>query len=213
MKLYRHYKNKFYKYIATARHSEGLDDVVVYETYYDSPGGKLWVRPQSMFHEKMEIDGKVRPRFEAVSLEFRESTQISESDLTEIAFVMERAFGQWDPRWFNATFRNHSKWHLLLAFIDGGIVGFKLGYELSPQEFYSWLGGVLPDFRGLGIASELMKKQHEWCRREGYAKVQTKTQNRFREMLLLNIREGFDVIGVHDSSEGGMKIVLEKSLK
>lgn len=55
-----------------------------------------------------------------------------------------------------------------------------------------------------------MKKQHEWCQMNGYSKVQTKTQNRFREMLLLNIRFGFDIIGYHMSNEGGPKIILEK---
>ncbi len=32
MKLFRHYKNKPYKYIGTAKHSETLEDMVIYET-------------------------------------------------------------------------------------------------------------------------------------------------------------------------------------
>ncbi|NUM60131.1 MAG: GNAT family N-acetyltransferase [Bdellovibrionaceae bacterium] len=123
---------------------------------------------------------------------------------------MVKAFGQWDPKWFYSTFSNHSKFYLLLAFIENTPVAFKLGYDLNKNEFYSWLGGVIPEYRGLGIAADLMKKQHEWCQMNGYSKVQTKTQNRFREMLLLNIRFGFDIIGYHMSNEGGPKIILEK---
>ena len=91
-------------------------------------------------------------------------------------------------------------------------MAFKLGYKLNEREFYSWLGGVIPEFRGLGIASDLMKAQHEWARTQGYKRLQTKTQNRFRDMLLLNIRSGFNIVGYHSSDEGGAKIVLEKEL-
>ncbi len=71
----------------------------------------------------------------------------------------------------------------------------------------------MAEFRGLGIASALMDSQHEWCRKQGYKKIQTKTQNRFHDMFVLNLKYGFDVIGCHESDEGGMKIVLEKKLK
>ncbi|HEX4923335.1 MAG TPA: GNAT family N-acetyltransferase, partial [Bdellovibrionales bacterium] len=84
--------------------------------------------------------------------------------------------------------------------------------ENDPWEFYSWLGGVLPEYRGLGVASALMRAQHEWCAQNGYARILTKTQNRWREMLLLNIRHGFDVIGTYQSSRHGLKILLEKKL-
>jgi hypothetical protein len=42
MKLYNHYKNKPYKYIGEAKHSETLEDVVIYETRYENKIGKLW---------------------------------------------------------------------------------------------------------------------------------------------------------------------------
>lgn len=57
-----------------------------------------------------------------------------------------------------------------------------------------------------------MKSQHEWCAKSGYKKIQTRTKNRFRDMLLLNIQFGFEIIGIHDSDEGGPKIILEKKI-
>lgn len=63
---YKHYKGNFYKVIGVAKHSENLEELVVYEALYDNPRSKLWVRPLKMFIEEMEVDGKKIPRFEYV---------------------------------------------------------------------------------------------------------------------------------------------------
>ena len=63
---YQHYKGKFYEVIGIARHSETLDELVVYRALYDSKEfGKnaLWVRPKAMFLENITLDGKQVPRF------------------------------------------------------------------------------------------------------------------------------------------------------
>ena len=66
---YRHYKGKFYEVIGMARHSETLDELVVYKALYASKFGKnsLWVRPKKMFLEKIRIDGQYIPRFKYIS--------------------------------------------------------------------------------------------------------------------------------------------------
>lgn len=94
---------------------------------------------------------------------------------------------------------------------DGRVVGCKLGYERKPGHYYSWLGGVHPDFRGQGIATELMVRQHDWCRQQGYQAVRTQTYNQWRSMLLLNLRHGFDITGTLQGHHG-LTIVLEKRL-
>lgn len=63
---YKHYKGNFYKVIGVAKHSETLEELVVYEALYDNPEGKLWVRPLKMFTEEIEVDGKKMPRFEFI---------------------------------------------------------------------------------------------------------------------------------------------------
>lgn len=92
------------------------------------------------------------------------------------------------------------------------VVGFKMGYEYTDDTFYSWLGGVHSDFRGKGIASELMRRQHELVKSFGYTKIRTISRNKRREMLLLNIKVGFDIIETFVSGKGTHKIVLEKEL-
>lgn len=66
--LYRHSKTgNMYKVYFVAKHSETLEDVVVYEALYENDKSKYWVRPLSMFEEFVELEGKKVPRFELVS--------------------------------------------------------------------------------------------------------------------------------------------------
>lgn len=65
--LYRHYKGKQYEVISVARHSETLEELVVYKALYDSPGfgyGATWVRPKAMFEEEVLVEGVMKKRFE-----------------------------------------------------------------------------------------------------------------------------------------------------
>lgn len=61
---YRHYKGKEYEVIGIAKHSETEEDLVVYRALYGEFG--LWVRPATMFREKIEIEGKLVFRFERI---------------------------------------------------------------------------------------------------------------------------------------------------
>lgn len=62
--MYKHYKGNLYKIICIAKHSETLEDVVVYQSQYGDFG--FWVRPKEMFLEKVIIDGKEIDRFALV---------------------------------------------------------------------------------------------------------------------------------------------------
>lgn len=62
--VYNHYKNKKYKVLEIAIHSETLEQMVVYEALYDNPKGKIWVRPLKMFFEEVEVNGRKVSRFE-----------------------------------------------------------------------------------------------------------------------------------------------------
>ncbi len=58
---YRHFKGKEYELLFVARHSETLEEMVVYRALYGERG--IWVRPASMWNETVERDGKTYRRF------------------------------------------------------------------------------------------------------------------------------------------------------
>ncbi|KAB2331478.1 GNAT family N-acetyltransferase [Bacillus mesophilum] len=105
-----------------------------------------------------------------------------------------------------------SKLLVITAVYDMKVIGYKIGYEIDANIFYSWLGGVDSNYRNYGIASNLMQKQHQYLRENGYHIVQTKTMNKWRNMLILNIKNGFDVIDTYIDEKGLHKIILEKKL-
>ena len=63
-KIYMHYKGNKYKVLCTARHSETLEEMVVYQALYGD--GDIWVRPLSMWDEEVLADGKKVKRFQLV---------------------------------------------------------------------------------------------------------------------------------------------------
>ena len=64
---YRHYKGNEYTVLSVARHSETLEELVVYRQEYGDRG--LWVRPAAMFAETVMVDGKAVPRFNPMNAE------------------------------------------------------------------------------------------------------------------------------------------------
>ena len=54
---YRHYKGHEYTVIGIARHSETMEELVIYRQEYGD--NALWVRPKQMFLEKIAVDGLV----------------------------------------------------------------------------------------------------------------------------------------------------------
>lgn len=58
--FYRHFKGGLYEVIGIAKHSETLEELVIYRSLQDQ---SLWVRPLSMWNERIEKDGKIYVRF------------------------------------------------------------------------------------------------------------------------------------------------------
>lgn len=61
---YRHFKGKEYELIGIARHSETMEEMVVYRALYGEQG--LWVRPASMWTEEVQREDYCGPRFVSV---------------------------------------------------------------------------------------------------------------------------------------------------
>ena len=61
---YSHFKGNEYEVLFTARHSETMEEMVVYRALYGDRD--VWVRPASMWNEPVERDGKTFLRFTRV---------------------------------------------------------------------------------------------------------------------------------------------------
>ncbi len=76
--VYRHFKGNEYEVLCTAKHSETLEEMVVYRALYGERG--VWVRPLSMWNEIAERDGKRMRRFTYIGPAGDEAVQGKERD-------------------------------------------------------------------------------------------------------------------------------------
>ena len=65
VRYFRHFKGNSYRLVHTAKDSETMERMVVYQALYESHG--YWVRPEKMFFERIERNGQEIPRFAEIS--------------------------------------------------------------------------------------------------------------------------------------------------
>ncbi|MGF1906951.1 hypothetical protein [Aliivibrio salmonicida] len=93
------------------------------------------------------------------------------------------------------------------------LIKWDINCRVSSVEFYSWLGGVIPHYRKVGIATQLRCTQESWAKARGYHKVSVKSMNRYPAMLQLLISSGYHISGYEDEgSTQNSKIKFEKSI-
>ena len=141
--------------------------------------------------------------------------EITESDIETVVNLTDKIPEFINPRGANEYYRRlDGVPHLILvALINEKPGGFKVGYERDGY-FYSWMGGVLPEFRKLGIAKKLADRQEAWATEQGYSSVTFKTRNQHKGMLIFALKNGFDIIGFKERESVEVnRILLRKKLK
>ncbi len=103
---------------------------------------------------------------------------------------------------------------ILTGEIEEKVLGFKVGYDrYNDGSFYSWMGGVLLDYRRKGVASELAVFQEKWAIDNGYKSIKLKTHNKHEGMLSFAIEGGFQILNCEPHKNiGEVKILMEKIL-
>jgi predicted GNAT superfamily acetyltransferase len=100
----------------------------------------------------------------------------------------------------------------VLAAIGGKVIGYKIGYERNSDEYFSWLGGVKEGHRRMGIATELMRLQHRKALELGYKRVITESGNEWRDMIILNLTNGFAIVGTCTNQQQALRVIMAKDL-
>lgn len=140
--------------------------------------------------------------------------QVKIGDLDE-AIEIAKQIPEFDNLYANTEFEKRLKSikHLILiAYYKNKPVGFKIGYETLPKKlFYSWMGGVLPKFRRVGIAQRLMDAQEEWVKKSNYKRILVKTRNKHSGMINLLKKNGYQELGkLPYEPEAETRILFEK---
>ncbi len=131
--------------------------------------------------------------------------------MAELERLLASCFPDASGEQLGAALDAHPDAMLVSASVGERMVGFKLGYARSPGEFYSWIGGVHPEFRRMGIGRELLRGQHARCADEGYTQVATEALGDNASMLQLDLSEGFRIVGTRLDARG-LKVLLSRAL-
>lgn len=128
-----------------------------------------------------------------------------------LAALCARIFPAFDAAYLDRLAHVHEPL-LCRALVDAEMIGFKLGYRRGDALFYSWLGGVDPDFRRRGIADALTRLQHQTLATHGYGFVETRTRAANSAMLIVNLRAGFTITGYETDAKGNPVVTQRKEL-
>ena len=125
-----------------------------------------------------------------------DSFHIHEDKLDD-AFMVSRNIPEFDDSYEISEYskRLNSTVHLILtAYNDHNPIAFKIGYHRHfDGSFYSWMGGVLPNYRRKGIANNLADHQETWAKKKGYNSIKLQTRSKHNAMLALAINRGFQI--------------------
>ena len=145
------------------------------------------------------------------------NTRIEVVGMGELGLITELYNGVFSPRqdedYFRRVFLGRHNVSMLVAILDQRHVGFIIGFELTPTTYFSRTAGVLPDFRRLSIATQLMHAQQAWAFEHHYTIIRFECQNQHRPMLHVAISEGYDLVGIRwDSATANNVVIFEKEL-
>lgn len=103
---------------------------------------------------------------------------------------------------------------MLVATINEKPVGCKIAYNrFEDGSYYSWLGGVLPEFRNKGVAQLLNNEMEFFAKEKGYTSIIFKTRNKFKPMLHFAIKNGYHIVDIEQKRDIlENRIILRKSI-
>lgn len=101
---------------------------------------------------------------------------------------------------------------VLSAYVEDVNAGYLIAYE-KDSCFYCWVAGVAPEFRRMGILTEMMRLYEEFAKKHNYQKLAIKTLNNKREMLNYLVKNNWDFIDIiPNQNVKEVEMILEKTI-
>jgi len=109
---------------------------------------------------------------------------------------------------------DHDYLIILVAEVEATPIGFKIGYGLTSGVLYSAKGGVLPNWRKMGLAKKMLRTMEDLARMDGYKELRYHTfPTRWPGMLSLERSMGYDVVeAVWNPEYNDYQILMSKKL-
>lgn len=136
----------------------------------------------------------------------------SEADQKVLIALYSEIFEDAETVFFIDRLKSKPQVCSLIAFQNDIPVGFKIGYRYNETTFYSWVGGILPNCRKKGFGKKLAQRQEQWAKLNLFTKIRTKSMNRYKPMMILNLKNGFNISSVYTNDSNQTKIIFEKEL-
>jgi len=130
----------------------------------------------------------------------------------DIVNLYSEIFEDADLEFLKKRVEKNAKLFSVLAYYNNQFIGFKVGYPYDKDTFYGWISGVLPNYRKQGVGTQIAIIQENFAKDNGFKKLRTKSMNTYKAMMILNLKNGFDITKVYTNAKGQTKIVFEKLL-
>lgn len=62
--IYKHFKGNYYLVIDIGKHTDTLEEFIIYKALYDN--GDIWIRPLYQFNEAVKYNNECVPRFKFI---------------------------------------------------------------------------------------------------------------------------------------------------
>lgn len=142
----------------------------------------------------------------------RYALPLGDDAFSELSALAERVFDHHDPDSMAWRLTRMPEVTVFVAHDGDRLTGFKAGYAATENRYYSWLGGVDPDYRGEGIAGELMAHQHAWLEQSDFKLVETHVAQANDAMVALNLKYGLRITGMF-IKRGEPNYIMQKDLR
>lgn len=128
----------------------------------------------------------------------------SDKFVSDFIALTRRLFPEGTDDWIGGVewrLKNMPDVTVFAAYSEDDLIAYKGGYATAHDRYYSWLGGVDEPHRKQGIATSLMKEQHQWLKTSRFKSLENHVAQNNANMVQLNQKYDFSITGLFLKNE------------